>query len=212
MESLTMVNPGDKYDASDAIWSQSGHALSTDAEKYGTKGYETDTGSDYLTLAPTAGNYPSDSVSIGLWFDMNTAPAGNVQIFRMDDGGFEERMFIDVMTDGDVRCILNQGGSARITLTTTAQDLSDNAYHFVQCSFDATQSAGSDYMEIFVDGVSRASSSSETVTAWGSLANIQVGNIEGDASLLAYWDNLVFSNDHTVNLYNAGFAGDVSAP
>lgn len=85
---------------------------------------------------------------------------------------------------------------------TTADAIPDTGTYFVEIIWDASQTNGSDQLEIKVDGVSEISSTSESLTADNlTIVNIYWGN--SSPNLGGYYtDMLACSNDITRDLYD----------
>lgn len=85
---------------------------------------------------------------------------------------------------------------------TTNSPISDNTLYFIEVAWDATPANGSDYVEIWVDGVSKHSDSTLSMTADAIIpVLLQIGNVAANSGDTLY-DVVVLSNDKTRDLHD----------
>ena len=175
---------------------QSSAAIDTDAVKLGTNGLDIPTGYDYITFTPPVATL-DDEGRAGFWLYINTfVDAASVLELYYVNGDNRLSIRLDGSTELSMRW--KDSATARTTLTTTTANLSTGTWYFVEFAWKT--GSGNYYREIFVNGVSKGSSSSQ-IESFATNPNYLIfGNTHSNAADF-YIDNPIISTDSTVNLY-----------
>ena len=112
-----------------------------------------------------------------------------------------------------VTVYVEDAGVAKVALGTIVSTTNDfnTVDHYVEVCFDFAIGAGSDKVELWVDGVLEDSENGLTVTDAWTLRDIYVGNSNATAHQYTV-DNIIFSNDSDAEFYNNGLYDDTSKP
>ena len=214
MESFTMSNPGDCY-STDDTWSAGNTptSISATAKYIGTYGLLVEINDDEAILLPTASTYDSSSFSVGWWMNAQALPADvNTAIYKHKKDNDEE-LTATLQLDGDIY-VGYEGAAGTCDELYYGSAFDSPGWHFIQISIDAEQPAGSDYNKVYIDGVLFDSGTTNcSVTPHVDHDDEEIGSITGDDSQMVLWlDNLILSNDPTLNLYTSGHAYATSCP
>jgi hypothetical protein len=137
--------------------------------------------------------FPATKGRLGMWYRWSTAWAEWKVLFRACDAGCANEIVVDHNnSSGSIQ--FNYDGSTVNTNGTAIPTV--DTWYFVEVAWDTDLGDGSDYMEIFVNGVSKGSSSAKTLTP-PSVIDLNFGNDNAAASSATFVDNAMVSNDKT---------------
>ena len=169
------------------------------AAKVGTYGVhvaagETSKQSGYKLVVDTEDVVVTSAGRIGFWVKINTW-VNFSGLFAVSDSGDPIKFVMTILSDDEVRA--SYGGTL---LASTSANLSTATWYFIEVAYDASIGDGEDYMEVFVDGSSVASSSALTLAPF-TPTFVRVGNPIARSNYSWYIDHFMISNDKTRNLY-----------
>ena len=178
------------YSAEDDIAAASGSAaINTDSVKYGTNGLDCPTNSSWVTFTVSSDDIvDADEGRIGFWYYQTTqAGDGFIARFILDTNNKSSIAIYD--TDG-LNWSWTDGSTARTTLNIVDADLDPTTWYFIEAAWKVSTG----YRELFVDGVSKGSSSATIGTF--EPTSLLFGNIS-DVANDWFLDNIMVSNDST---------------
>ncbi len=204
-ESLTMSNPGDCYNTEN-VWTDSGASL-TEAAKYsGTYGVDADAASENYDLNNDTGHADGTSGRVGFWLARNANCVGaDCMVLRLYD---DSNNWISILHPGGDEFEINwrSGGSYEAYCGTSGAD-TGSTYKFVEVFWEADVGAGSDYIQVNVNGTKvslAAGCESETLTPLTGLEDVQFGVVNSPTTADFYLDVLISSSDPSLDLYGSG--------
>ena len=168
----------------------------TDLTADGNDRIEFDISSGGLDLANTGRIGFYLKVPTGGWINYSKFSIGLRQ-----DGTNE--IYLEMVNDDEIKITWEEstGPTTGSVETTDNPTISVDTTYFIEAAWDATPANGSDYLQIWVNGVSKAVSTAKTMTASQFTPTvIQIGT--GNANTDVYLDVVVFSSDITRDLYN----------
>jgi len=148
-------------------------AINTDAVKLGTNGLDCPTNADYIAFT-VSGSGEIDELAIGFWY-YRTTFADNSVIFNLEQNVDNKFRIYVYDTDG-MHWSWEDGNVTRTSLSIADADLDATTWYYIECKCDVS----TDYREVFVDGVSKGSSSAEIGTFTPD--TLHIGNISDEAN------------------------------
>jgi len=174
--------------------SNSGAAINADANKTGTNGLDIPTSSDYVYFSSPTSTL-DDEGRIGFWIRFVTLN-DNAQIFTLYD---DSNDFFRVRADGtdELNSLWSDAGDED-EITTVDANLSTGTWYFVEFAWKQS----TPYREIFVNGVSKVSSSAAYDAFQGGGPTTMYIGVVGSGNGDYHIDqNLIISTDSTDDLY-----------
>ena len=162
-------------------------------------------GSDRISFDMSSGERLAFANKGRIGFYFNIPTDGFINFARLMAVSLDEtnELFMQIAVDDELRVWWEEStGSTSGVISTSDSPITETVTYFVEFAWDSTQVNGSDYLEIWVNGVSKASSSELTMTAGNfTPINILIGN-SSDAEYKAFIDVVVFSTDINRDLFN----------
>jgi hypothetical protein len=180
---------------------------------------------DYIELAggadPITHFTPSSKkLSISMWIRMPDATPGSATYpFSIMSAGGATKLGFKLKTNGKMQLVLFAGSAPQTTITGDTI-LSDNTWHHIAATWDASN------IRLYVDGTPDATSVAETdgytatsgntwVTLgayrYGATGASKGGYFLGDIDEFAFWNNLTLTDDQILSAYNNGVPNDISS-
>jgi len=194
----TTLGAGDTYGTDNTVTLVSDAAVNAAAVKIGTNGLNIPTSNDTAELTNND-EYITSEGRFGAWIKINTWAAG-LAFLTANDGVAEnviEFYLAGADGTGNLSTFWKDSDIDRTILTSTGANLASATWYFIELAWKES----TNYREIFVDGVSRGSSSA-TIGAWSApLESVIFGDtwwVNGGSGY--YMDNIMLSTLSTRNL------------
>lgn len=191
---------GDTY-GTDSLWTDSStEMISGTAEKSGTNGLLVQY-SDQHCIADNNGQYVLSEGRFGTWVEVTTFGnyMGLFKAFNVG-GDFVLVQLQGSSTDMEVSVQWSKAGEESVAFTTTTANMTNagTVWYFVEGAWKQS----TNYMEVWVDGVSKGSTTSNTLLAWANaLTTVFLGEFNSIEPVLYYMDVVMLSTSSTRDLY-----------
>ena len=163
--------------------------VSEAAAKYGTYGIDFDAAWEHLYYATPSATL-DDDFRWGAWVRITTWLNGFLLFQIYGDSSNNCRLILT--GDDELTLYWYDTGAERTTWTTTDANLTTGTWYWIE----AAAKPSTNYREIWVDGVSKGSSSGAINTFATAVATIYMGDLIG-SSVDVHMDNIIISTDST---------------
>jgi len=167
-------------------------AINTDAVKYNTNGLDCPGGEDYAEFTVSSDDIiDADEFRIGFWYYAIVSENDGIMINIGQD--FNNKIDIYIYTTDGIYWDWKDGNTTRTALSILDAGITVSTWHFIEFAGKVS----TDYREVFVDGVSKGSSSETIGTFIPTTLKIGIVN---DVANDYYHDEIKISNDSTRDL------------
>lgn len=191
------------FTAGDGVAAASGgsEAINTDAHYIGTNGLDAPAANSYYELDVVAGDIVNGtSDRIKFWLKKNTTTS-HVRYFRIYQNDDNFIVLRNAAGWYDLTLYWRAGGVDQMFIATSDESTPlDEEWYYIEFAYDAGIGDGSDYAEIWVDGVSKVSISNETLTPITPVS-MQMG-IVGAFAADIHMDNIGVSSDKETDFFS----------
>lgn len=186
------------YTSNDDTWSvNNGLAVHSSAAKYGTYGLDVNSSWKYGYLDPGNPTTMDEEGKFGSWVRIQTFLNGFIlaQVYWDNSNKFG---FALAGTD-ELEFRWRDNNTARTTLTTTSANLTTGTWYWIEAAWKTSTS----YREIWVDGVSQASTTTGPMNDFSSASfyRLYLGDAAVGSTVDIHMDNIIMSTDSTVDLH-----------
>jgi len=189
------------FTAGDGVAAASGgsEAINIDAVRIGTNGLDAAATGSYYSFDVATNDIVSGTTGrMGFWLKKNTIVSQTVHVRIYQDDSNKITFRTPTATD-ELQVYWRAGAADEMFMSTTTADMVNGTWYYVEFAYDAGIGAGSDYAEIWIDGISKVTVSNETLTPIAPVS-MQIG-IFGTFASDVHIDNIAISSNKTTDLF-----------
>ena len=164
------------------------------AVKYGTNGLHINSANEYIYFTTPAATI-DDEGRFGTWLKVITWQ-NQYLIFRFYTNS-DNYIKFELDSGDELEFIWRDAGTTRTAFVSTNANLATGTWYWIEAAWKTS----TNYREIFVDGVSKGSSSATINSLAAAVSTLYIGELLGLGSPENYHDNIIISTDSAVDLH-----------